>query len=187
MIGDNLCFSSKFSGTLVGVIYTDLITGKRKMELIPIIKLALLVFTIAATVIIIGSYIAYKVKSKMSEPKPQLVKVPTSVSYRNLARITHHSIPKQVSSPMLREQEFFIPQRNSQTGIKSKRYQKERFKIINNQQDEMRKFESGNNPERAFYQPAVQDYSLFNSKPKNLLDRYASENERLNKLNFITR
>jgi hypothetical protein len=156
------------------------------MELIPIIKLALLTFTIVLGVVIFISYVVYKMRNRNNELKPQLAKVPV-LAYRNSMRITNHSIPKQVSNNMLREQEFFVPQRSGHVNMTNvnKKQVKARFKVLN-QQEDLRKYEVNNASDKAFYYPAVKNDILVPDRSASLLDRYSSGNERLNKLNFNT-
>lgn len=147
------------------------------MELIPIIKLALMVFTGVVTVIIAISYIIYKYKGTKSMAKPALAAVPVRIDNRRV----NENIYKNESVSAYSEQQNLIHYRNNQKRkltLKMKP-KKERFVVVNpvvNVEEEVTP-----NP-RVFYRPQVNAKILDITSNENLFDRYSASSERLNKL-----
>lgn len=157
------------------------------MELIPIVKLAFTVFSIAVIVIVTISYTLYKIKNRnVIMPKVQ----PTKVKQTNVNRLQKQDYDSKRIQALAqlenKEQLFLVPVRNSQ--FVSQKIQnltpQERFKILNSQ-----KIADSNlkilKDAKLYYHPA-QETPRYTPKSnnQNLFDSYSSGGDRLYKLNL---
>lgn len=141
------------------------------MELMPIIKMSFYLFAAVTFVIVVSSYIFYKFKQKVELQGAGIKKMQVEHSFE----INRKPIQDFEKHPIIsnRTQEFYIPQRNTQSKkIKSEpTFQRERFVVMNNQQ-EFRTIETAKDSYRAFYYP--QNYnSSGNSFGRNTNSRFA--------------
>jgi len=157
------------------------------MELIPIIKLAVVIFATVVFFVIIISYTIYKAKEKMQiQPKNQ--KNGNSSKKQIIARKDESAFSKNhYSGQANKEQIYFVPQRqvvHVPVLAQSQPRSKERFKVVNDQQTNYKIYESRVERPKAFYHPNEQSAKSFTFRsPKgNILDNYSLPNEPLRKL-----
>ncbi len=159
------------------------------MELIPIIKLALIIFATVVFFVILISYMIYKAKEKKTvQPwnknndknnigKSHSVNVHGG---RNLHRDNHSDLGN-------RDQLYFVPQRETRKVpvlAQVEPRSRERFKIVNEQAVNYRIYETRVEKPRAFYYPSEQAANAFSFRAPaaNILDNYSLPSEPLRKL-----
>jgi len=156
------------------------------MELIPIIKLALVVFAGFVGLSMIISYFLYKIKNakmpKRSDVQATPVKQFVTTSHKVKVSGVHTKDAAQ------NDQAYYVPQRKVHQQVVKQQpaiAPRERFQVLNHQIVEERPAVLNLEQKKAFYQPRT-NYNVFtpSQTAKSLFDRYSSGNERLHKLNF---
>lgn len=147
------------------------------MELIPIIKLALTLFSILFILITSVSYVLYKIKKRKRNSRADVVDAKELIAPKNLAQPQLAPVhPNQVT--YVRKKTASI---QHSTRIK---YQqpKERFKILNDSTLYREKKQTiVDETPRAFYQPQIKERTKF-----SLYDHYSDEGDKLRSLSFNT-
>ncbi|MCK9211215.1 MAG: hypothetical protein M0P61_10305 [Ignavibacteriaceae bacterium] len=159
------------------------------MELIPIIKLALVIFATVVFFIILISYMIYKAKEKMQTQPGNQKNNKENIGKRQAASIKNESafIKNNYSAHANKEQMYFVPQREVKRVpvlVQSQPRSRERFKVVNEQQLNYKIYETRSDKPRAFYHPNSESVKSFTFRaPKgNILDSYSLPNEPLRKL-----
>ena len=159
------------------------------MELIPIIKLALVVFATVVFFVILISYMIYKAKEKMQTQSKNKNNMKENSSKKQIVISKDEStfIRNHYSDHANKEQIYFVPQRQAvqvPALAKVQPRSKERFKVVNDQQLNYKIYETKVDKPRAFYHPNSQSAKSFTFRsPKgNILDNYSLTNEPLRKL-----
>jgi hypothetical protein len=156
------------------------------MELIPIIKLALVVVSGVVGIFMIVSYFIYKIKNfkvpKRTEKQSPVVK--------QFVTSSHKIKTQTLQTPAIAQQDqaYYIPQRKAHESISKQKQNlapRERFQVLNNQSVDLRPALINAEQERAFYQPGT-NYNVFTPThtARSLFDRYSHSNDRLHKLKF---
>jgi len=159
------------------------------MELIPIIKLALVIFATVVFFIVLISYMIYKAKEKMQgQSKNQNRKANVADRKQPVANKEESVfIKNNYSDHANKEQIYFVPQKQAirvPVLAHSQPRSKERFKVVNNQTTNYKIYETRVEKPRAFYHPSSQSVNsyAFRSPKGNILDNYSLPNEPLRKL-----
>lgn len=149
------------------------------MELIPIFKISIILFSIAMVVILTISYIMYRVKNakKQNELGNRAIEI-----QQRMAVAQPVLIPVQVSQ---KEQALQVQQRVMQQERVSMK-PRERFQVVNQQQSDLRIFQTEVTLEKPFYHPRQSENKaqFLSRKSFNLFDSYSSGGEKLHKLNL---
>ena len=159
------------------------------MELIPIIKLALIIFATVVFFIVLISYMIYKAKEKKTvqpwnknNDKNNIGKSHSVHVHggRNMNRDNYSDMGN-------RDQLYFIPQRETRKVPVLAHVEprsRERFKIVNEQPVNYRIYQTRIEKPRAFYHPGEQAINSFSfpAPAGNILDSYSLSNEPLRKL-----
>lgn len=146
------------------------------MELISLIKMALLIFTVVVAIIVVTSYIIYKFRESKSSSKPVLAPIPVRADNRR-----SDNIYKKDYIAAYNEQQNMIHFRNTQNRkltLKS-RPKKERFLVVN---PVIPSINDVSITEKASYHPSINAKMIDLSPNGNLFDRYSASTERLSKL-----
>ncbi len=159
------------------------------MELIPIIKLALVIFATVVFFIILISYMIYKAKEKMQTQPGNQKNNKENIGKRQAASIKNESafIKNNYSNHANKEQIYFVPQREVKRVpvlVQSQPRSRERFKVVNEQQLNYKIYETRSEKPRAFYHPNSESVKSFTFRAPsvNILDNYSLPNEPLRKL-----
>lgn len=159
------------------------------MELIPIIKLSVVVFTIVAGFVITLSYMMYKLRG--NDKKPWLRKTIQSITrvtegHTNMVQMAAPT-PAFVSIPTYSDQMDQAAYRQVQAAqprvVRVER-PRERFKVVNNQQVELRKVNYYHSQVREFQPSAEQKAQARAFNRNNVLSSYASGNDSLKKMSL---
>ncbi|MFA4923526.1 MAG: hypothetical protein WC557_04970 [Ignavibacteriaceae bacterium] len=159
------------------------------MELIPIIKLALVIFATVVFFIILISYMIYKAKEKLQTQTVSRNYKKENLGKRQPVLVRNESafIKNNYSDHANKEQIYFVPKRQMKPvpvfPQQSKR-PRERFKVVNEQQLNYKIYETRSDKPRAFYHPNDQSVKSFalHAPSGNILDSYSFSNEPLRKL-----
>jgi len=159
------------------------------MELIPIIKLALVIFSTVVFFIILISYMIYKAKEKMNDHSKSQKGNSENVrnGHRVHAKNENTFLRDNYTNHANREQLYFVPGkevRKIPVLVESQSRARARFKIVNNQPLNFKIYETRAENPRAFYHPNPQmanSYS-FRAGNGNILDSYSLSDEPLQKL-----
>jgi serine/threonine protein kinase HipA of HipAB toxin-antitoxin module len=156
------------------------------MELIPIIKLALVVFTGVVGILMIVSYFIYKIKNSKVPKRSEI----QAQSVKQFVTSSHKAKTQTLQTPAVaqNDQAYYVPQRKAhENNVKQKPIlaPRERFQVLNSQNVEVRPALINAEQERAFYQPGT-NYNVFTPShtARSLFDRYSHGNDRLHKLKF---
>lgn len=156
------------------------------MELIPIIKIVLVLLAGSVGIILIVSYVFYKIK-KSSQPVKEIQKPMTAKQYVSSA----HNLKKSQMQPALvavqMDQAYYLPQRQARQEFHAPKpmlMQRERFQVLNVQNVEERPNHFNSEQKKAFYHPRNSNAVVPAQTALSLFDRYSQSNERLHKLNF---
>lgn len=156
------------------------------MELIPIIKLALVVFSGVVGILMIVSYFIYKIKNS-KVPKRSEMQTP---AVKQFVTSTHKAKTQTLQTPAVaqNDQAYYVPQRKAHENIAKQKPNlapRERFQVLNSQKVDLRPALINAEQERAFYQPGTY-YNEFvpTQTARSLFDRYSHGNDRLHKLKF---
>jgi len=159
------------------------------MELIPIIKLAVIIFATVVFFIILISYMIYKAKEKTQIPPWNKKSNGGNMRKNHLTLVKREKVDYKNHSMDQADQDqlYFVPQREV-TRVPALAHaqprSRERFKIVNEQPMNYKIYETRVEKPRAFYHPnelAVKPFSLRNPVV-SILDSYSLPNEPLRKL-----
>jgi len=159
------------------------------MELIPIIKLALIVFSTVLFFVILISYAIYKARSKKNDTPGGKKSGPSNGTkiHRSQAKNESHVYRRELSKSVQVAMEI-VPQREVKRVpvlVRAQPRYRERFKIVNDQSVNYKIFETKAEKPRVFYHPNTQGANnsfSFKAKSENILDNYSLPNEPLRKL-----
>ena len=159
------------------------------MELIPIIKLAVIIFATVVFFIILISYMVYKAKEKKQVRPWNKKNSNETESKSHLTLIKNEKVnhKNHYADNSNKEQLYFVPQREVRripVLAHSQSRSSQRFKVVNEQQLNYKIYETRAERPRTFYHPnelAVKAFS-FQAPSGNILDSYSLSNEPLRKL-----
>ena len=149
------------------------------MELIPIFKISIILFSIIMGIVITVSYIMYRVKNAKLEKNSGS----KSIDLGQKAIIAQPAlIPIHVAQ---KEQAVQVQQRAMQqerVNLKPR----ERFQVVNQQQSDLRIFQTEVTTAKPFYHPrhAENKKQFVARKSFNLFDNYSSGGEKLSKMSL---
>jgi hypothetical protein len=159
------------------------------MELIPIIKLALVIFATVVFFIILISYMIYKAKEKMQVQPGNQKNNKENIGKRHSVPVKNERafIKSNYSDHANKEPMYFVPQREVKRVpvlVPSQPRSRERFKVMNDEQLNYKIYETRVDKPRAFYHPNDQSAKSFTFRAPsiNILDSYSLRNEPLRKL-----
>lgn len=145
------------------------------MELIPIIKLALTLFSILFILVTSVSYVLYKIKKRKSKSNPV-------IAAKEL--ISPMNIGQPILAPAHANQVTYVRKKTASVQHLTRiKYQqpKERFKILNDSTLYREKKKVVEEMPRAFYQPQIEERTKF-----SLYDHYSDNGDKLKSLSFNT-
>lgn len=159
------------------------------MELIPIIKLALVIFATVVFFIILISYMIYKAKEKMQVQPGNHKNNRENIGKRQVASVKNESafIRNNYASLANKEQIYFAHQKQAKPVpvlAQATPRSRERFRVVNDQQLNYKIYETRGEKPRLFYHPnnqSVKPFS-FHAPSVNILDNYSLPGEPLHKL-----
>ena len=152
------------------------------MELIPIFKISILLFSALMVVILTVSYIMYRVKNA-NQLKANANGTRRAIEIQQRMPLAQPVlVPIQVSQ---NEQAMQVQQRAMQqerVNLKPR----ERFQVVNQQQSDLRIFQTEVTLEKPFYHPRQSENKaqFLSRKSFNLFDSYSSGGEKLHKLHL---
>ncbi|MCE1187825.1 MAG: hypothetical protein LWX56_01690 [Ignavibacteria bacterium] len=165
------------------------------MELFPLIKLSLIVFSILTGIVMVISYILYKIKNARKQSIARAEKVqqqkfiqqPQNGYYQPaMAQYQYADIQSANQHPVY-EQQAQAQQRKRTVKIQPKVVLRpvERFQIVNQQQVDLR-VQAIAQINKPFYHPrtAESKRQIISRKSFNLADNYSNGGEKLHKLNL---
>lgn len=159
------------------------------MELIPIIKLTLVIFATVVFFIILISYMIYKAKEKRTvrpwnrESEKESIRKNRSAQLHNEKSSHRNHYSELVNNDLL----YFAPQRESRRVpvlVHAEPRSRARFKVVNEEQVNYKIYQTRVEKPRAFYYPGNQAMKAFafQASTANILDSYSLSNEPLRKL-----
>ncbi len=162
------------------------------MELIPIIKLAVSLFSILAVFVLSVSYIMYRIKNPLKQKKGSIEKSPVieqsvnpkiKEAYQMVA-----PVPSEIPVYQHNDQSIQATQRRKQELQREQRVErpKMRLMVVNQQQSDYRVF-NATNAGRPFYAPRTiesKKQNVTRKKSVNIFDNYSNGGERLHKINL---
>jgi hypothetical protein len=154
-----------------------IITTEDKMELLPIFKTSLILFMIVMSVLVSISYIMYKIRHlKQDEDKAKQLRIPERTPVQQM----------MVPAPVQREQSRNISHRAVQSRQRAQVQPKprERFLIVNQQQADIRIYQTEAVIDAPFYHPrsAENNKQFLSRKPFDLFENYSTGGEKLHRL-----
>lgn len=159
------------------------------MELFPIIKLALTVFSILSAVVIIASYILYKLRGsnkKQTAAQPLQPSHPAINHVRQVEVGVGHAVAQAAADQSHYNEQIAQAQLRKKT-VKIQKpvvRPRERFKVVNQQQNILR--QQVILEEKPFYHPrtAESKRQIVSRKSFSLIENYSNGGEKLHKLNL---
>lgn len=145
------------------------------MELLPIFKTSLILFMIVMGVVVSISYIMYKIRHlKQDENKAKQMRIPERTP------VQHMMVP----APVQREQSSNISHRAVQQKQRVHVKPRERFLIVNQQQADIRIYQTEAVIDAPFYHPRNEENNrqFLSRKPFDLFENYSSGGEKLHRL-----
>lgn len=159
------------------------------MELIPIIKLSLVVFALVAGFVITLSYMMYKLRK--NDKKPWLRKTLQSITRvtEQHARMVQMASPAPAFASMTTyteqvNQASFRHARAAEPKVQRIERPRERYQVVNNQQVELRKVNYYHSQVREFVPSTEQKVNNRSFNRNNVLSNYSSGNDSLKKMSF---
>lgn len=158
------------------------------MELFPIIKLAVTVFAILSTVLIVFSYLIYKMKGSKNKKVNSVQATHAHQPEIHVKQVEvgmGHAAHAKQQQPMHDEQFIQAQQRKRTMKIQKPIIRpRERFKVVNQQQLDMR--QQILVEEKPFYHPRTAETKrqIVSRKSFSLIENYSNGGEKLHKLNL---
>ncbi len=159
------------------------------MELIPIIKLTLVIFATVVFFVILISYMIYKAKEKRTVRPWNKENERENIGKSHSAHIYSEQAAhrNQYSKLVNKDLLYFVPQRETRripVLAHAEPRSRARFKVVNEEQLNYKIYQTRVEKPRAFYYPGNQAMKAFSfpAPSENILDSYSLSNEPLRKL-----
>jgi hypothetical protein len=154
-----------------------IITTEDKMELLPIFKTSLILFMIVMAAFVSISYIMYKIKNMDKEDeKSKKMPMPARTPVQQM----------MVPAPVQKEQYYNISHRAVQQRerVQVQPKPRERFLVVNQQQADIRIYQTEAALSAPFYHPRIEENSKqhLSRKPFDLFENYSNGGEKLHRL-----